>query len=55
MVPPYIDGRVSSTEEEISCQKLVAEALSEACGSTTFVCGAHLYDTGHPFREVFIA
>jgi len=54
MVPPNVDGRVLSTEEETSCQVLVAETFSEACTSTTLVYGAYLYDIGHPFREVFI-
>jgi hypothetical protein len=54
MVPLDCDGRVPSLEEEVSCQALVSEALNEACSSTTFVCGANLYDTTHPFREVFI-
>ena len=54
MVPPNVEGRVPSTEEETSCQTLVTQALSEACDSTTFVGGAYLYDIGHPFIEVFI-
>ncbi len=54
MVSPNIDGILPSMKEEKSRKVLVAEALSEACASTTFGCGADLYNTGHRLREVFI-
>jgi len=54
MVPPNVDGRMPSMKEEISRKVLDAEAFSEACASTTFGCGADLYNTGHPLREVYI-
>jgi hypothetical protein len=54
MVPSIVDGRIPTFEEETACQALAEETLKEACTSLTFVCGAMLYDTGHPFKDVFI-
>ena len=51
MVPSIVDGRIPTFEEETACQH---ETLKEACTPFTFVCGAMLYDTGHPFKDVFI-
>ena len=54
MVPPIVDGRTPTLEEETTCQALAEKAFKEACTSLTFVCGAMLYDTGHHFKNVFI-
>jgi hypothetical protein len=54
MVPPIVDGRTPTLEEETAWQALVEETCKEACNSLTFVCGAMLYDTWHPFKNVFI-
>ncbi len=54
MLPLVVDGRVPTIEEEIACQASAAETFKEACASNMYVCGAGLYDSGHPFKDVFI-
>ena len=54
MLPLVVDGRVPTIEEETECLALAAETLKEACASNMYVCGAGLYDSGHPFKDVFI-
>jgi len=49
-----VNGSVPTIEEETSCQASAAETLKEACTSNTYVCGARLNDSGHPFKYVFI-
>jgi hypothetical protein len=43
-----------TVEEERTCQALAEETFKEACASHTYVCGAGLYGSGHPFKDVFI-
>ena len=46
---------VPTIEEEKACLALAAETLKEACASNTYVYGAGgLYDSWHPFKDVFI-
>jgi len=47
-------GRVPTVEEDMMCQALAEETFKEACASHTYVCGAGLYGSGHPFKDVFI-
>ena len=55
MIPPIVDGRTPTLEEETTCQALAEKIFKEACTSLTFVCGAMFYDNiGHPFKNVFI-
>ena len=53
MVPPNVDGRTPTLEEETACQALAEETFKETSTSLTFVCGAMLYDTQHPFKNFF--
>jgi hypothetical protein len=54
MLLPIVDGRAPTLEEQTACQALAEETFKESCTSGTYVCGAALYDSGHPFEEVFI-
>jgi hypothetical protein len=53
MAPLVVNGRVPTIEEETACQALAEEACKEACASVLYVCGAGLYDSGHPFKDIF--
>jgi hypothetical protein len=54
MVPLVVSRRVSTVEVERTCQALAEETLKEACASHACVRGAGLYDSGRPFKDVFI-
>ena len=54
MLPPIVDGRAPTLEEQTACQALAEETLKEVCTSDMYVYGATLYVSGHPFKEVFI-
>jgi len=54
LLPPIVDGRAPTLEEQTTCQSLAMETCKESCTSDMYVCGAGLFDFGHCFKKAFI-